>query len=51
MMAVEPLLEVDDLSQRFGGLMAVDNVACASRRENSTASSGRTGPVRAPSLT
>ena len=26
MMVVEPILQVDDLSQRFGGLMAVDNV-------------------------
>jgi urea ABC transporter ATP-binding protein UrtD len=27
MMAAEPILEVDELSQRFGGLMAVDNVS------------------------
>ena len=26
-MAAEPILEVDELSQRFGGLMAVDNVS------------------------
>jgi branched-chain amino acid transport system ATP-binding protein len=45
-----PILQIEGLTRRFGGVTAVNALSLASTKASWSASSGRTAPARPPSF-